>query len=350
MEPSCSFSSQPPWRLLQRTRSTMRRCADGLPGRSHDDRDEAIGDRPARQLPGRAVQPMKDFDIVIAGDFRLTGGTSTAIVSEISAYSAAGLSMALLPLYAHFFPDDQPVHAGIAEIAERLSIPILTPRETGCRSTLLLLHNPVVLQNAPLERIDLLSRHRIVVAHHVPLSPSGVLNYDPWKIHARVCEAYGHPAAWVPVSPVCRASFRRLGFDLPMLSSDWPNIMNVDDWGTARHQPAHRRISLGRHSRSDPAKWPESREQVLAAYPDEEDIDVRLLGGDPMGWLGLPAMPRNWHSHPFGEVSPRDFLRTIDFFVYFHHRETIEAFGRAIAEAIASGCVALLPHYLQATF
>jgi hypothetical protein len=293
---------------------------------------------------------VKDFDIIIAGDFRLTGGTSTAIVSEIAAYRSAGLSMALLPLYAHFFSDDQPVHADIQKIKDALSIPTLTSGAPGCRCVLLLLHNPVVLQNAPLDRIDLVSKSRIIVAHHPPLSPSGGLNYDPWKIHARVCDAYGSPAVWAPVSPVCRESFRKLAFDLPMLSADWLNILDVESWGAARRGPANRKISLGRHSRSDPLKWPETREQVLAAYPDAEDIDVHLLGGDPTGWLNLPTMPSNWHSYSFGTISPREFLRSIDFFVYFHHREWIEAFGRAIAEAIACGCVALLPHYLRATF
>ena len=35
--------------------------------------------------------------------------------------------------------------------------------------------------------------------------------------------------------------------------------------------------------------------------------------------------------------SPREFLRTLDFFVYFHDPDWVEAFGRTILEAMASG-------------
>jgi hypothetical protein len=46
----------------------------------------------------------------------------------------------------------------------------------------------------------------------------------------------------------------------------------------------------------------------------------------------------------------REFLGSIDFFVYYHHRDWIETFGRAPAEAISAGCVAILPPYFEATF
>ena len=293
---------------------------------------------------------MKDFDIVLAGDFRLIGGTSSAIAAEIRAYVSAGLKVGLLPLHAHFFPAGQPVHQEISRLIADHSITVLRAGGDNCTCTLLLLHNPIVLQNAPLEAVNLRSKYRLIIAHHVPQTRTGALNYEPWDIEARVCRAYGGGAIWAPISPVCRASFRRLAFDLPILSSNWHNVIHVEDWGTPRSHPRHRRISIGRHSRPDPDKWPSNREDFLAAYPNSENVDVHFLGGEQLIDLGLGKLPRNWHLYPFGHFSPRTFLEMIDFYVYFHHPETIEAFGRAPAEAAAAGCVVILPPYMQATF
>src|SRR5829696_9213745 len=45
-----------------------------------------------------------------------------------------------------------------------------------------------------------------------------------------------------------------------------------------------------------------------------------------------------------------DFLRSIDVFVYYHHPNWIEAFGRVIAEAMASGLPTILPHHFAPLF
>ena len=292
----------------------------------------------------------KTYDIIIAGDFRLTGGTSSAIAAEIQTYSSAGLSIALLPLVAHFFPQEQPTHKELRQLIDDLAIPIVTKGGGPYSCSLLLLHNPMVLQHAPLDGFDIRSKYRVIIAHHVPLSPSGMLNYNPWRIEAAVQAAFGGPAVWAPTSPVCRDRFRALAFDLPILASDWHNVIRVEDWGDPRDAPRFDRISIGRHSRPDPDKWPDSREDFLAAYPDAEDIDVHFLGAETFFEQKLGRIPRHWHLYPFGQVSPRAFLGKIDFFVYFHHPETIEAFGRAAIEAAAAGCVLILPQYLQPTF
>ena len=48
--------------------------------------------------------------------------------------------------------------------------------------------------------------------------------------------------------------------------------------------------------------------------------------------------------------APRKFLEGIDYFVYFHHSQRVEAFGRTIIEAMAAGCVAILPHHFREVF
>jgi hypothetical protein len=54
--------------------------------------------------------------------------------------------------------------------------------------------------------------------------------------------------------------------------------------------------------------------------------------------------------YAYDEVSVRSFLYQLDFYVYFPHPNMIEAFGRAILEALASGCVTILPPRFAPTF
>ena len=60
--------------------------------------------------------------------------------------------------------------------------------------------------------------------------------------------------------------------------------------------------------------------------------------------------PPNWQVWPFNAIPPERFLSTVDFFVYFHHSQWVEAFGRSIVEAMASGAVAILPRQFETLF
>src|SRR5699024_8829502 len=51
-----------------------------------------------------------------------------------------------------------------------------------------------------------------------------------------------------------------------------------------------------------------------------------------------------------GAQQPREFLSGLDFFVYYHDPRWVEAFGRTILEALASGVVAVLPPHFEVLF
>ena len=89
---------------------------------------------------------------------------------------------------------------------------------------------------------------------------------------------------------------------------------------------------------------------ILDAYPDDPGYLVRILGGAPFLRDLLGSYPPNWRVWPFNAIPPDRFLSTVDFFVYFHHRQWVEAFGRSIVEAMASGAVAILPRHFAALF
>ena len=78
-------------------------------------------------------------------------------------------------------------------------------------------------------------------------------------------------------------------------------------------------------------------------YPTDGRWHFRVLGWGPDVEASMGGVPDHRDVLPFDAMSPRDFLAELDFFVYYHHPNLVEAFGRTILEAIASGLPAVLP-------
>ena len=77
---------------------------------------------------------------------------------------------------------------------------------------------------------------------------------------------------------------------------------------------------------------------------------VRILGGADAATDVLGVTPSGWEIVPFGEMDPAEFLAGLDAFVYFHHPDLIEAFGRTILEALAAGVPAVVPDHFEGVF
>ncbi|MGZ5374786.1 MAG: hypothetical protein ACXWDK_11020, partial [Aeromicrobium sp.] len=276
------------------------------------------------------------FDVIITADFRFPGGTSSAVAAEISALRKGGHSVGLYQLNSAILIRDRPWNACIRSLVEHGDVEVL-PSGTRASAHVLLAHSPwLFLQPQPEQRhID--SGLRLLIAHHTPTDANGRLNYDPGQVDRHAARAFGQPFIWAPVSPVCRDSFDVAGMTQPRLREDWSNVVFVEDWGEPRAGLLGPRPVLGRHSRPQLNKWPASRDDALAAYP--EDMEVRMLGVGDQARALLDPLPANWKVWEFNDVSVRDFLAGIDFFVYFHHPDWIETFGLTIAEAAAAGCV-----------
>ena len=89
---------------------------------------------------------------------------------------------------------------------------------------------------------------------------------------------------------------------------------------------------------------------LMSAYPNSSDVDVLIMGGSNSARTLLGELPASWVVYRYNEVDVRNFLFQIDFYVYFPHPDMIEAFGRGILEALALGCVTILPKHFESTF
>jgi UDP:flavonoid glycosyltransferase YjiC (YdhE family) len=293
------------------------------------------------------------YDVLIVSDFRFPGGTSAAIASEIKALSKAGYRVGLLQVNADVLKQARPINREIADLleddaAELCDCDVVRRIETK----LAVLHNPYVFTSLPARPFpQVRAAKKILVAHQPLLDGNGVPYFDAALVNHNAETLVGSGILWAPISPVSRENLLASNIPFPILDDDWTNLIFVDEWGTDRVGVHGAVPIIGRHSRPKWEKWPATKEELLTIYPDSDQFEVRLLGvGDGLKTLLAGEYPANWQTYEFNEISPLEFLASIDFFVYYHHPAWVEAFGRTIAEAAASGAVLILPNHFRKTF
>lgn len=287
------------------------------------------------------------FDVIIVGDFRYPGGTSSAVAAEVRALRQSNRRVGLYQMNSPTLRAPRGWNERILTLADNGDAVVLPP---GAAATcdIMLAHSPWLFIQPQPEQRQIEAKLRLLVAHHTPTDAKGRLNYDPALVDRHAACVFGQPLIWAPVSPVCRDSFDVAGMVQPRLREDWTNVIFAEDWGHPRAGLLGPRPVLGRHSRPHLQKWPASRREVLASYPSE--MEVRLLGVNDQVRAFLDPLPPNWMTWEFNEIPIKDFLAGIDVFVYFHHPELTESFGLTVAEAAAAGCVVVTHPYLERTF
>ena len=297
-----------------------------------------------------SIFPMNIFDVVLIGDFRFPGGTSVATAHEIRALAGAGLSIGLLQLNSEILRQQRPMHPLIRACVTRDEAAVIPAGERKVEARLGILHNPMAFTKVPAGFPRLQFGHSILVAHQTHTDRNGLPYYDAARVQAVCAEIVGDSLAWAPISPVVRQDLRKTAPAIPLTDTDWHNTVFPEEWASDRSRPLKSIPVIGRHGRADKDKWPASRSEILEVYPDDPSIDVRLLGtGDYLKRV-MGLYPANWTTYRFGQMEPQQFLKTIDFFLYYHHLDLVEAFGRTVIEACASGAVAILPPHFETTF
>lgn len=289
------------------------------------------------------------YDVLIIADLRFPGGTSTAIAAEIEAHTRAGYSTGLIALKAPVLKFPHPIHPAIRGCIDRGLCELVDPA-TPVSAGLVLLHHPQSFTHLPARPLRVDGEASLLIVHQPPLDAAGGPFYDWGSIDRNVEAFLGTRPLWAPISPRVREQLLGLSEGPRLHASDWHNVLDADAWRLDRRDLAGPVPVIGRHSRPDPLKWPASRDEILQLYPASDEFRVRILGVDQALRRLLAPVPGNWEVLPFGAITPLDFLRSIDFFVYFHHPRWVEAFGRSIAEAMAAGRLVVLPPYFRSLF
>lgn len=290
------------------------------------------------------------YDVVIATDLRFPGGSSGSTLEEVHAQYKHGWRTGLYHLPSSVLVKNRPFHFGLCHAMLDGECQLANLDTEPIHTDILIVRHPSVipLHDAPLP--DIRPTAIVLVVNHPPANAKGRIDYILPYARRRLRNAYGVDPVVHPIGPLVREELNRYyGPEANLRPLDWSNIFDVERFDVRRTPPKHR-IRIGRHSRPGREKWPDTPEAILAAYPEDEDIDVHILGGSEAPETILTRRPNNWTVHQFGAMAAEDFLRTIDVFVYYHHPQWTEAFGRVIAEAMASSLPAILPPHFRPLF
>jgi len=290
-----------------------------------------------------------DVEVVILSDFRFAGGTSQANVAEIEALARAGHSIALCQADSSTYSGAPAVHTGVQRLVEGGKARWLSVGDrVDCR--LLVIRHPTVIGQLHELRVRIDADRIVVIANQVPADRDGSVYYNVIECQDVMRRVFGRVGTWYPISSSVRTELAAVSGMAGLAPDDWHEIIDVDAWTADRSYWRSDRAVIGRHSRPSPAKWPADAATIRQVYPTDGSALVHVLGGADTALELLGAKPTGWTTYDFGEVEPRDFLAGLDFFVYYHHPDIIEAFGRTILEALASGLPVVVPPHFETTF
>ena len=308
---------------------------------------------PSSFVVERPTEPPR-YDVVFAGEWSRYGGPQRSMIEEIRALAPLGLRIGVLHLHAaRFMGRAEPsLCAAVQElINDGVVERVIDDEPATCR--LVFLRYPPVLQFPPSEPLGLKTERLVIVANQAPSERDGSdIRYDVRTCSDNAEKLFGVRALWCPQGPTVRGAIAGQVLAGELADFDIPGILDAREWGVERVSFRGTRPIIGRHSRDDRMKWPEDPARLTAAYPTDGSVEVRIMGGaaSALTLLGTKTAPRAWLVLPTDEMDVRVFLNSIDFFVYFQHSQAYDAFGRAVLEAIATGCVAVLPHHFEPAF
>lgn len=288
------------------------------------------------------------YDVAILTDLRYPGGTTASIAEEVRAQAGAGLSTVLVHVPSPHQSGARPFSGRIVDLL-RDGVADLVHDDTPVTAKVLVIRQPRIFTR-DLDRVPRITAERtVMVLNQAPGdAEDGSRYYRYADVRQRVEGCFG-AVEWAPISPQVRAQVRRVAPDAP-LAADWHEIIDVAAWWVDRPNRVGAHPVIGRHGRADPVKWPREPTEILQAYPDRDDVRVRILGGGEIAVERVGRRPRSWDLIAFGDEEPGDFLRTVDYFVYFHDPDLVEAFGRTILEAMASGVPVIVGEHFRPLF
>jgi hypothetical protein len=276
------------------------------------------------------------------------------MLDELTALTGRGLRVAILHLET-FLPlvrRRRPLSGAIQDLINDGAVSHLQLTDTADVS-LLILRSPAALQFAPADAGGLRVRRVLVVADQAPNCADGTgRRYAPSSVTRAVRRLFGAEPLWCPQDTEVRELLLHHLKDSQLTAFDHAGPIDRRRWPLLRHTPSGPLPVLGRDLRDSTAPPIAERDALLRSLPLTTRMDVRLRGGPDtcQAILDKVELPAGWLTYGEDEVDARAFLHQLDFYVDFPDDNTVEAFSRATLEALAVGCVVILPHRFVETY
>lgn len=308
---------------------------------------------PQRFAIDEVARATRDYDVVFIGDWRDHGGPQVSMIEEIHALKKHGVRIAISHMEAFRFmtKERRPLSPQIRALIHQGVVEEVIAGDDA-RVGLAILRYPPILQFTPAQPMGWQVGQLMLVANQAPCELDGSdLRYHVADCMRHAKELFGVEGRWAPQGPQVRRAIETLVPPGLLDDRDVPGILEVGEWAVPGRTLGQIPV-IGRYSRDNVLKFPESPADLLQAYPEDPNCRIRLMGGVKScpEILGEYPVPANWELLPYGSMPVKEFLASIDFFVYFDNDRIVEAFGRSILEAMASGCVVILPHKFQEVF
>jgi len=298
----------------------------------------------------------RHFDVIIASEFRLLGGTNMSNIEEIKAQKREGLRTGLIQLSRYDLNSVERVNSNVRDVIDGDLVQMLVyGEEVSC--DVLVVRHPPALQEWQKYVPDVKANKVEAIVNQPPkrdYSETGETLYHMKDCLENLKTYFGQSGTWYPIGPEIRKALEQHHKEdlsaINLATEDWVNIIDVEEWKRDEYVPKQNVIRIGRHSRDQYVKWPETGKQMEKVYPSMSPYEIHVLGGANSAKKVMGELPKNWHVKQFGEQSPREFLKDLDVFVYYTHSSWVEAFGRVIFEAMAAGVPVIIEPKYEALF
>ncbi len=290
------------------------------------------------------------LDVVLVTDLSFSGGNASSTIDEIEFLLARGLSVRLIDCRAdrNRRAPTSPRYACYGSIT--MSIMDLRP----FRAEVMILRHPSCVTAQQFDATGGLFSCRVAffVINNSRILADASPAYDIAELGLRIRTFPAAQKILCPISDLIRAELRASGDadGIALNTTDWHPTFDPDTYVCPPKPALKAPFVIGRHGRDGSEKWLEDPALLRMAYTSDEGFRVSILGGAKKAAEILGSLPDTWEVIPFGQRSPKDFLRGLDVFVYFPHSGLIEAFGRSIIEAMLAGVPVILPPRFEATF
>jgi glycosyltransferase involved in cell wall biosynthesis len=297
------------------------------------------------------------YDVVIASNFNLPGGTTSSNLNEIAMLKAAGLRVGLVhnPLFE--MHPGRPLNGKVLDAVDGDRVRIVGDRaKVAC--DLLLMRFPPFASQLRDDLPEIVAGQRMLVVNQAPMTyyEGGVGRKRVWdvdRVHRKLTDWIGEHR-WVTVGPLVHQALLDHHADelegVDLAADFWYPSIDLKATAVRGDHPAGDVVRIGRHSRDHLSKWPELATQLRAAYPAGPGFEIRALGGVEVPRRTLGRLPSNWTGYEFDEVAVGEFLQGLDVYVYYTCSSWLEAFGRAPVEAMAAGVPVVLPPVFKPAF